>query len=67
MYHELNKISYEERIWKYHMKPDRADVILPALNLYLGVMDAIKTKEIIVPKSGLSDGMIHYIYYKNPL
>lgn len=67
IYQELKKLSYHQRIWNYHMKPDRADVIVPALNLYLCVMNATSAKKILVPKTGLADGMIHYLYKKYPL
>ncbi|XOD67743.1 MAG: exopolyphosphatase [Flavobacteriales bacterium Tduv] len=60
--HILEKLSYEERIRLYHMKPDRADVILPALKIYLHAMQWVQAKEIFVSKIGLADGMIQYLY-----
>jgi exopolyphosphatase/guanosine-5'-triphosphate,3'-diphosphate pyrophosphatase len=60
----LEKLSVEERIDKFHLKPDRADVIVPALTIYLHIMKKINCTEISVPKIGLSDGMI-YDMYKN--
>lgn len=58
----LEKLSYEERIRLYHMKPDRADVILPALKIYFYIMQCARSEEIFVPKIGLADGMIQYLY-----
>ena len=68
-YHYLKKylrtvesFSYEERISKLNMNLDRADVILPALNIYISAMKWSGAKEIYVPKIGLSDGIIRSLY-----
>jgi exopolyphosphatase/guanosine-5'-triphosphate,3'-diphosphate pyrophosphatase len=50
--------SYEERIHKLKLKPDRADVIIPAADIYLESMLYSGVEEMIVPKLGLSDGLI---------
>ncbi len=55
---QLKPLSIRERIDKFQLKPDRADVIVPAMEIYLYVMNSIKTDEIFVPKVGLSDGVI---------
>ena len=55
-------MTHSERIIKYQLNPDRADVILPALNIYIKTMEWSKISEIVVPKIGLSDGMIEEIY-----
>jgi exopolyphosphatase/guanosine-5'-triphosphate,3'-diphosphate pyrophosphatase len=55
---QLKPLSIRERIDKFQLKPDRADVIVPAMEIYLYVMTCIKTDEIYVPKVGLSDGVI---------
>lgn len=55
---DLAALSYEERIEQYGLKPDRADVILPAGEIYLKVMALADCKGIIVPKVGLTDGII---------
>jgi exopolyphosphatase/guanosine-5'-triphosphate,3'-diphosphate pyrophosphatase len=62
LYKKLEKLSVEERIDKFQLKPDRADVIVPALEIYLHIMKKINNKEILVPKIGLSDGMIYDLY-----
>ena len=58
----MEKLTYEERIVRYHLNPDRADVILPALNIYLKALKWSGSKKIYVPKTGLSDGMIQELY-----
>jgi len=52
----------ESRIVKLKLKPDRADVIIPAADIYLKVMEAAQVKEIQVPKVGLSDGIVLDLY-----
>ena len=58
----VESFTYEERIEQLRMKPDRADVIVPASNIYLKIMDLAKITEIYVPKMGLADGMILSMY-----
>lgn len=61
-YKELNSFSLEERIRIYHMREDRADVIVPALLIYINVMRWANIQEIYVPKIGLADGLIQHLY-----
>jgi exopolyphosphatase/guanosine-5'-triphosphate,3'-diphosphate pyrophosphatase len=63
----LNELSIEERRDRFQLKPDRADVIVPALQIYLHVMTKLNCTEISVPKIGLSDGMIYDMYRKRTL
>ena len=58
----VESFPYEERISKLNMNLDRADVILPALNIYISAMKWSGAKEIYVPKIGLSDGIIRSLY-----
>ncbi len=51
-----------ERITHYKFREDRADVIVPALLIYINVMRWADTEEIFVPKIGLADGLIHLLY-----
>jgi exopolyphosphatase/guanosine-5'-triphosphate,3'-diphosphate pyrophosphatase len=44
------------------MRPDRADVIVPALMIYLQVMKWGNMEEILVPQIGLADGLIQHLY-----
>jgi exopolyphosphatase/guanosine-5'-triphosphate,3'-diphosphate pyrophosphatase len=61
---ELDSISLEERIDKFQLKPDRADVIIPAIDIYSFILKKIKTNQVFVPKIGLSDGMIYELHLK---
>ncbi|HEY4154189.1 MAG TPA: exopolyphosphatase [Puia sp.] len=61
-YKELNGFSLEDRMRLYNMKADRADVIVPALQIYVNVMRWIDAAEIYVPKIGLADGLIQALY-----
>jgi exopolyphosphatase/guanosine-5'-triphosphate,3'-diphosphate pyrophosphatase len=62
LYDELKAISYEERIRKYNMKPDRADVIIPASDIYMNIMKWAKSPQIYVPKVGVADGIVRMLY-----
>jgi len=61
-YKELSSFNLEDRIRTYKLKEDRADVILPALHIYINVMRWTGIEEIFVPKIGLSDGLIQSLY-----
>ena len=60
----LSKINFEERILEYNLNPDRADVIVPALKIFLKTMEWSGSNKVYVPKVGLVDGMIKEVYYK---
>lgn len=64
LYKELTTIDIEERMRRYSMRPDRADVIVPAARIFTTVMAVTDAKELFVPKVGLSDGMIRWMYRK---
>ena len=59
---ELSSFSVEERIRLYKLREDRADVIVPALQIYVNVMRWANIPEIYVPKIGLADGLIQSLY-----
>lgn len=61
-YKEFSSFSVPERIRMYRMKADRADVIVPALLIYINVMRWANINEIFVPKIGLADGLIQHLY-----
>ena len=61
-YRELSNFSLDERIRIYKMKDDRADVIVPALQIYVNVMRWADIDEIYVPKIGLVDGLVQRLY-----
>ncbi|MFA7616801.1 MAG: exopolyphosphatase [Weeksellaceae bacterium] len=58
----IREMSFEERLREFNMKPDRADVIEYALEIYVKVMKWTRAKKIHVPKIGISDGMIRSLY-----
>ena len=61
-YKEFSSIPLAQRISLYQLREDRADVIVPALLIYINVMRWADTEEIFVPKIGLADGLIHILY-----
>jgi exopolyphosphatase/guanosine-5'-triphosphate,3'-diphosphate pyrophosphatase len=61
-YKELSNVSLHDRISIYKLKEDRADVIVPALKIYLTVMRWAGADEIYVPKIGLADGLIQHLW-----
>lgn len=63
----INSYNIEQRIYKLQMNPDRADVIIPASNIYLKVMEWAHATSILVPEVGLKDGIIFHLYEKNIL
>ena len=65
LYKNLQKISVKDRIRKYQLKPDRADVIVPALEIYLYILKELECTEVMVPKIGLSDGMVFSMHQKH--
>ncbi len=63
-YKELSSVTLEDRMHLYGLKEDRADVIVPALLIYIQVMKWANIDAIYVPKIGLVDGLIHHLYDK---
>jgi len=61
-YKEFSNISLSQRISLYRLREDRADVIVPALLIYINVMRWADADEIFVPKIGLADGLINMLY-----
>jgi len=62
MHKELSDLSVDERMLRYKLKRDRADVIVPALLIYSHLMKWGGIQEIYVPKIGLADGLIHHLH-----
>ncbi|MCC7502155.1 MAG: exopolyphosphatase [Flavobacteriales bacterium] len=60
----INGYSFEDRIKLLRLRPDRADVIIPAADIFLRVMADAEIDEIFVPKVGLADGIIYDLYMK---
>jgi exopolyphosphatase / guanosine-5'-triphosphate,3'-diphosphate pyrophosphatase len=61
----IESYTLEERIYKLQMNPDRADVIVPASDIYLKVMDWAHSSSILVPEVGLKDGIMLHLFEKN--
>lgn len=59
---EFSNLSVNQRMTLYHLREDRADVIVPALLIYINVMRWTDAEEIYIPKIGLADGLIHTLY-----
>ena len=62
-YQYLNSLTYEQRIAELALNTDRADVIIPALSIYLKAMKWSGANKIYVPKIGLADGIVKAMYY----
>jgi len=60
----LRNLTLEERLNRLQLNPDRADVIIPASEIYVHAMQAAKTKSMIVPDVGLKDGINYYLFEK---
>lgn len=61
-YKEFSSLNLEQRMSLYKLREDRADVIVPALLIYINVMRWANATEIFVPKIGLADGLINILY-----
>jgi exopolyphosphatase/guanosine-5'-triphosphate,3'-diphosphate pyrophosphatase len=60
----IASFSYEDRIRILRLRPDRADVVIPAADVFLRVMEQADIDEVFVPKVGLADGIIYDLYMK---
>lgn len=58
----IREHSLQDRIYKLQMNPDRADVIIPASDIYIKVMEWSRAQSILVPEVGLKDGVMLYLY-----
>ncbi|MAO32109.1 MAG: exopolyphosphatase [Crocinitomicaceae bacterium] len=64
---KLIPMSNLERMHQYAIKPDRADVIIPAINIFLFILEKLNANSITVPKIGLSDGIIYKLHLSDTL
>lgn len=62
IYDRLKILTPEARMYEYNLKPDRADVIVPASEIFLCLAEKLKSEYIYVPEIGLSDGIIDQLY-----
>lgn len=61
-YKEFSALNIEERMHKYNLREDRADVLVPALEIYTKAMGWADISRIFVPKISVADGLVHSIY-----
>ncbi len=61
-YKQLKNTPLQERIEKMGLRPDRADVIVPAAKIFLFILNAAGIDALIAPKVGLADGLIYKLY-----
>ena len=64
LYNSLKVLNFNDRMIKYDLNPDRADVILPALKIFISTMEWTSSNKLFVPQVGLVDGMINEIFYQ---
>ena len=62
LYKDMSTFSVKERMVKYNLREDRADVLVPALEIFNKVMTWSDINKIYVPKISVADGLIHSIY-----
>ncbi|MEQ7801594.1 exopolyphosphatase [Pedobacter sp. ASV1-7] len=65
LYNQLNSHSLKERISVFGLNPDRADVIIPACEIYITLLKWTGIKQVYVPKVGLVDGIISLLIEEN--
>jgi exopolyphosphatase/guanosine-5'-triphosphate,3'-diphosphate pyrophosphatase len=61
-YKELGSVTLDERINRYNLRSDRADVLIPAIQIYINAMRWAGAESIYVPKIGLADGLIRHLW-----
>ena len=65
LHDDMKPMTINERIAKYRLKTDRADVIIPAAEIFMTVAQALGCSEIHVPNISLADGIIDGLYKKS--
>ena len=61
-YKEMNELTITERMDQFNLREDRADVLVPSLQIFNNVMSWSDIDKIFVPKISVADGLIHSIY-----
>ena len=64
LFNNIKLYNFEERMIKYNLNPDRADVIIPALKIFILTMESVRSNKMFIPKIGLVDGMIKEVFYE---
>ncbi len=67
LYDRLKPLTPQQRMDKYNLKADRADVIVPAAEIFLTIAEVVKAEYVHVPVIGLADGIIDNLYAKKQL
>ena len=62
LYKSMAPLTVEERMTEFALKADRADVIVPAAEIFLRIARAVKAEFVHVPVIGLADGIIDELY-----
>lgn len=62
LFNDMAPLDLDSRMIKYMLNPDRADVIIPAMQIFLKVANLADSSKIYVPQTGLSDGMVRSLY-----
>lgn len=57
-YRQLSKMPLEKRIEQLGLRPDRADVIVPAARIFVRILKWTGIKGVVAPKLGLADGLV---------
>ena len=65
LFEELSAIGYDERMERFGLNDYRADVIVPALDIFLTAAHVCRIDDVIVPKIGLADGVIHRLWARS--
>ena len=65
LHQEMFPLTFQERMTKFDLKVDRADVIVPAMEIFIFIMMKLQVNSISIPKIGLSDGIIVDILKEN--
>ena len=65
LHQEMFPLTFQERMTKFDLKVDRADVIVPAMEIFIFIMEKLQVNSISIPKIGLSDGIIVDIIKEN--
>lgn len=62
VYRSMRVLTPQERMVRWSLRSDRADVIVPASQIFLSIMDNAGVESILVPKIGLADGLLYNLY-----
>jgi exopolyphosphatase/guanosine-5'-triphosphate,3'-diphosphate pyrophosphatase len=65
LYNDLNSHSLKERMRLFNLNADRADVIIPAAEIYITLMKWAGVRQIYVPRVGMVDGIINLLIEEN--